>query len=310
MASASPGPRRRKPSLPSVVGPVLDALVAPATATGAGIVAPDSRSGRPVTLYQTGNGPTLLRATDLLSSGAHAPVHGLCPDRRPILAGPWQTPFGQPGVLAFWREVGAKPWRQQDHALVLMTAAMLTAAIGHIAPPRRTTWRNATDGLTGLPRARKFAADLPRHFARLDKDRLPGTLIVASIDGFSQLNARFGRKATEEMLREVARLLNRITRPTDVVARIGPDEFALWLNGADHLTAAERAEQLRVAAPHVLAVVLQEPNVSASLSIGIAARQPGSTETVAGLLCRADYALHEAKSAGPGLWRVSREKVG
>jgi diguanylate cyclase (GGDEF)-like protein len=229
-----------------------------------------------------------------------------CRDEQPILAGPWRVSTAQPLALVFWRERGGKAWKKQDHALVLVAAAALTAFLKHdVAPPRETTWRNITDNLTGLPRARKFVADLPRHFSRLDQDDLPGSMLLISVDGYSQLGPRFGRKVADEVLRQAAWLLGRVTRPTDIVARIDDGEFAIWLNGVDHLSAAERAEQLRVDAPGVLSAALQEHDSPISLSVGIAARRPGSTETINSLMRRADYAMAEAKSAGPGLWRVA-----
>jgi GGDEF domain-containing protein len=76
------------------------------------------------------------------------------------------------------------------------------------------------------------------------------------------------------------------------------------------MTAAERAEHLRLAAPPVLGGGPARQGLSTSVSIGIAARHPGSTETIQSLMSRADFALHEARSAGPGLWRVSHEAVG
>jgi diguanylate cyclase (GGDEF)-like protein len=295
-----------------IVGPVLGALITPITAEGAAIIALNDQNGAPVQLFATRQSPAdLLGATSLLSAGSLAPSHGLSPDDFPILAGPWQVPFGPRVVLVFWREKTASPWKKPNHALVLTAAAALTALLTHGAqPPKEATWRNVMDSLTGLPKARKFVADLPRHFARLDREALPGTLIVVNIDGFDQFVAQLGRGVADAMVQQTAALLVGVTRPTDLVARLGNDEFAIWLNGADHFTAAERAEQLRVAGSGTLSTAVQLGSPSVSLSVGIATRQPGSVETPGSLMRRADYALHEAKAIGPGTWRVSHEVVG
>jgi diguanylate cyclase (GGDEF)-like protein len=311
MAGAVLNPRRRNAQDLHLLEPVLQALLPPLAAQGAAVIALDDPGGAPIILYATGERPLgLLGATDLLLAGLREPCHGLCSDQHPVLAGPWEMPTSQSAVLVFWRETGGRSWKKQDHTVVLTVAAALTAFTRHILSSQKdTTWHGIIDKLTGLPRARKFVSDLPRHFARLDRDDLPGTLMLVSIDGFSQFGARFGRKDADEVLRQAAWLLGRMTRPTDVVARIDNDEFAIWLNGVDHLSAAERAEQLRLDAPGILGAALRERRTSISLSVGIAARRPGSAETINSLMRRADYAMSEARNAGPGLWRVSQEEV-
>ena len=188
-----------------------------------------------------------------------------------------------------------------------MTAAVLGALPPNAARPLEPAWRGAIDDLTGLPRARKLVEDLPRHCARLDRDGLPGTLIIASVNGLKRINETFGQGIADDVLRQVAKFFQALTRPTDVVARVGGDEFAIWLNGVDQYIAAERAERLKADAP-LVASALQKPELDVSLSIGIATRQPRSSETINSLMRRADYAMHEARNAGPGNWRVSQEK--
>jgi diguanylate cyclase (GGDEF)-like protein len=295
---------------PLALKAALNALTTPLAAEGAAIISLDDRGGTPIMLCETENAPSsaLLGATDLLLAGSHAPSHGICVDDHPILAGPWQMPSGQRAVLVFWRRQGAKSWKKRDHALVLMAAA-LSASLRHAVPPsKETMWRDVTDTLTGLPNAGQFAVDLPRHFARLDRDDLPGTLMLVSVDGFSRLNALLGRKSANEVLRQTAGFLIRATRATDVIARTGGNEFAIWFNGIDHFTAAERAEQVTVDAPRALPIAAQEQGTPPiSVSVSIAMRRPSSTETVSDLMRRAKHAMHEARKAGPGCWRTSQK---
>jgi diguanylate cyclase (GGDEF)-like protein len=192
--------------------------------------------------------------------------------------------------------------------LVLMVAATLDAVLKSVSPPpREAPRRGIADIVTGLPKARKFVSDLLRHFARLDREGLAGSIMVVSIDGYTQLNACLGRKGISQVLLQIAALLNRISRPSDAVGRIDDDKFAVWLNGADHFTAAERAEQLGLNTSHSLAAASR--GMPVSFSVGIAARRPGSKETVNLLLQRADRAMREARKIGPGLWRVAQDGV-
>ncbi len=103
----------------------------------------------------------------------------------------------------------------------------------------------------------------------------------------------------------VAELLRHTVRPADLVARLGGDEFAIWLDGSDELTAAERAEGLRIGCPRALAHLTLGQELDMTMSIGIACRQPGGGEALDSLLQRADQAMYEVKRAGRGHWRVS-----
>jgi diguanylate cyclase (GGDEF)-like protein len=90
-----------------------------------------------------------------------------------------------------------------------------------------------------------------------------------------------------------------------LIARFGGDEFALWLDGMDALTAAERADTLCQNGPAKLAELCGDSGVNLTMSIGIAARWPGRDEDVETLMTRADRIMYEVKRAGRGHWRVA-----
>jgi diguanylate cyclase (GGDEF)-like protein len=85
-------------------------------------------------------------------------------------------------------------------------------------------------------------------------------------------------------------------RGVDFCARLGGEEFAVLLPGANAQTALLVAERLRTALERTLHVGLAQVNVAYSVSIGVATR--AAEESVASLLSRADSALYAAKSAG------------
>jgi diguanylate cyclase (GGDEF)-like protein len=129
--------------------------------------------------------------------------------------------------------------------------------------------------------------------------------MYVDLDHFKRLNDCCGHDVGDEALVQTAALLRKTVRPADVVARLGGDEFALWLDGSDELTAAERAERLRLDAPEVLAACLPPSAPALSTSIGIASRDPHMAETLEAIMRRADSAMYEVKRAGRGQWRVA-----
>jgi diguanylate cyclase (GGDEF)-like protein len=157
------------------------------------------------------------------------------------------------------------------------------------------------DRLTGMPNRRWFLDEADRHIDRLDLDGQVGTLSLINVDEMRRLNATLGRGIGDAVLVRISNQLRAMVRPGDILARVGGDEIAIWQNGMDHLTAAERADSLCSAA--LFEDLPAGANVS--FSIGIASRQLGSAEDVRALLRRAHMAVREAKSHGGRAWRVS-----
>ncbi len=83
------------------------------------------------------------------------------------------------------------------------------------------------DNLTGLFNRRVFDAVLEREWSLTDNDGVDSVLLVADLDGFKQLNDDHGHAAGDDALREFAVILRSLARETDLVARIGGDEFAV-----------------------------------------------------------------------------------
>ena len=133
-------------------------------------------------------------------------------------------------------------------------------------------------------------------------------MLFADLDNFKPVNDQLGHEAGDDVLIRAADLLRAAVRPSDLVARLGGDEFAVWLNGADQLTAAERADALCRQSRETLAETAGDATPGLSLSIGIATRHPGSGEPVDEVIRRADLAMYQVKRRGRGHWHVSREE--
>jgi diguanylate cyclase (GGDEF)-like protein len=138
-----------------------------------------------------------------------------------------------------------------------------------------------TDPLTGLPNRRAWETRL--HQALLDDE--PGTLAMLDFDRFKAYNDAHGHPAGDRLLRETAAGWRDELRVTDLLARIGGDEFSLLLPDTSVADATAAVERLRRRVPY-----------AQSCSAGIVERRPG--ETADSLIARADAALYRAKTAG------------
>jgi diguanylate cyclase (GGDEF)-like protein len=156
-----------------------------------------------------------------------------------------------------------------------------------------------TDPLTGMSNRRYFEDALERDLARTERQGGAITLVLIDADHFKQVNDTFGHRGGDTVLKEIAVVLRESTRVSDVVARVGGEEFALILphtGGDNALVVAERVRS-RVAArqiPHDDGRIMQ-----ASVSVGMATlTAPGCRNLGKVLYEAADRALYAAKGAG------------
>jgi diguanylate cyclase (GGDEF)-like protein len=202
-------------------------------------------------------------------------------------------------VLVAWRDRGARDWDQEDLAVLRSMAAMLGAVLGFGRIQEELERQATTDPLTGLANRRAFLAALA---GALDTAAPAhgGALLFVDLDNLKPLNDRHGHDAGDAALRTTAGLLESAAGAEGIAARFGGDEFVLWLPAADAPAAIAAAEGLLRAAAD-----LPADGRSPHFSIGIAWRRPGSEESAAALVSRADAALYEAKRAGRGGWRMA-----
>ncbi len=150
-----------------------------------------------------------------------------------------------------------------------------------------------TDPLTQLPNRRGFRELLDLELERARRSGQPVTVLAGDVDHFKDVNDRAGHHVGDPALQRVARLLREGVRQIDVAARIGGEEFAVILPGADAQAAFGVAERLRCALRDAFA----DATVPITISFGIASH-PAHAETAASLVRAADEALYGAKESG------------
>jgi diguanylate cyclase (GGDEF)-like protein len=150
-----------------------------------------------------------------------------------------------------------------------------------------------TDSLTGLANRRELEQRFAGELERSTRGGRPLAIVVLDLDWFKEFNDRFGHAAGDRALVQLAEGLRRATRTSDVVARLGGEEFAVLAPETDELEGYQLAERLRA---EVRATFARQPE-KMTVSCGVASF-PVHGITAGELLHSADRALYEAKEAG------------
>jgi diguanylate cyclase (GGDEF)-like protein/PAS domain S-box-containing protein len=150
------------------------------------------------------------------------------------------------------------------------------------------------DFLTGLFNRRRLQQEIAHEAERVSRYGGGGAMLMIDLDNFKEVNDAFGHKAGDDLLKGVAGALRHRMRQTDVVARVGGDEFAMLLPEAD-------AEQAQIVADGIVktlgrqVAVLGEQSIHVTASVGVALFEGLNAAEV---LEFADLAMYEAKQAG------------
>ena len=154
------------------------------------------------------------------------------------------------------------------------------------------------DGLTGLYNRRHFEEVLNTEVIRAVRHKHPASLIFLDVDYFKNYNDLQGHMMGDEALKEIANLLMKRARVTDIVCRYGGEEFVIILPYTDKANARMVAEEIRAhVEAHPFSNREQQPGGAVTVSLGIS-ECPTDGESGSELLKRADEALYRAKGAG------------
>ena len=149
-----------------------------------------------------------------------------------------------------------------------------------------------TDPLTRVFNARAFSDRLSQELARNRRYKRPLALLYLDLDNFKALNDTRGHQTGDAVLRLVADSMRAAVRDTDVVGRMGGDEFAVLMPETDGALASAAAKRL---ADSIASAFQGTPSISASIGVVAFADTAASTDEI---LRRADQAMYEAKRAG------------
>jgi diguanylate cyclase (GGDEF)-like protein len=153
--------------------------------------------------------------------------------------------------------------------------------------------QSVTDGLTGIKNRRALDQKLEEELGRASRTMTPLSLLLIDVDRFKPYNDEYGHIAGDEVLRQVAALLQRNARTSDFVARYGGDEFVAILPDTGVEEAIYIAERLRHAVE-----ISSWRNRAITLTIGAFTSTTACNKDMKTLLEAADKALYRAKQCG------------
>jgi diguanylate cyclase (GGDEF)-like protein len=225
---------------------------------------------------------------------AHGKVHAIAQVLQARL-GP-RTSAQYIGVLSVARR--GRPFEARDAELLEYLAGQAVVSIEN-ADLHDTVQRQAiTDELTGLANVRELHGALDREFERGRRFGTPVSLVLLDLDDFKQINDTYGHQQGDEVLTEVARVLQELSRDVDQAARYGGEELAVVLAQTELDGARKLAERMRQSVAELrLPLITGDGEVSVTASFGVAS-VPTSAHDKDSLIAAADAALYRAKRAG------------
>jgi len=187
---------------------------------------------------------------------------------------------------------------EDDRRTLEAIADLATVACHNAETYHQVQQAARTDALTGLLNHGAMQVRVREEIARARRDGTPLSFVIIDLDDFKRVNDVRGHQAGDELLRQVAGVLQAELRPYDQVARYGGDEFVLLLPGSDEHDAKAVADRVRDA-------VIREQ--VGACSLGVAQwHEPLEAD---GLLEHADRALLLAKRTGKGRVAVANADV-
>jgi two-component system cell cycle response regulator len=231
---------------------------------------------------------------------------------RSVVALPFALDATQAGVFFLRRSVHEPPLTPGDAEFA---DTVIKAAVSSIqrakliestmADNRRLEVLAATDPLTDVLNRRALTDRLLGEMERVRRYETTVSILLIDLDFFKRVNDTHGHLVGDDVLTEVAELLQRAVRSVDVVARYGGEEFVIVLPETGAVGAASFAERIReLVEAHPFVQSPEGGALRITTSIGVATFPSPGLQTVEDLLAKADQALYRAKAEGRNLVRT------
>lgn len=215
---------------------------------------------------------------------------------------PGQRPVGRERQMIGRRKDGS------EFPIELTVGTQCTGGqVSHVGVIRDITERKAnedmlrrlanTDGLTGVFNRRSFTEEAEHQFAIAQRHDRPLAVLMIDADHFKSVNDTHGHDVGDVVLKALAAAIGRRLRETDVLGRLGGEEFAVLLPETDPDGAARMAWTVVEAVRQVRVSLPDDGALGFTVSVGVASRT-AEEASFGGLLKQADSALYQAKQGG------------
>lgn len=154
------------------------------------------------------------------------------------------------------------------------------------------------DGLTGLVVRRHFQSKMEEEFRRARRYNKSLSYLMTDIDHFKKFNDTYGHQTGDAVLREVAKIVRKSVRETDIAARYGGEEFCVILPETEPEGAVQFAERLRQSVEAATFIGAQGEELKVTISIGVSSIPYTNPETADDMIKLADDSLYVCKKNG------------
>ena len=212
-----------------------------------------------------------------------------------------------PETVVFRARTGAGAWVWLESTLSLHPESRQVVAVSRNVTDRKALEEELrrlaeTDPLTGVANRRSFLEQLEH---AIDQHPEGGvTVLLLDVDDFKSVNDSFGHPAGDEALRTLTRSVLDVIRSSDVLGRLGGEEFAVLLPMLAPTAAREMAERVRI---NIAERPVRSPPHAFLISVSIGMATGGPDERSDAVLKRSDEALYQAKETGRNRVCVSEE---
>jgi diguanylate cyclase (GGDEF)-like protein len=212
------------------------------------------------------------------------------------LAVPFEGENQVQGVLALYHPE-RNAFKREELRVVQAASLHAGRALENALKYQNAAESAVTDHLTGVPNARSLAVHLQRELARASREGCTLGVLVCDLDGFKQVNDRFGHLTGNAVLQRVAKGLAEVCRGSDYLARMGGDEFVIVLPGVTDEIGASQTERLRSVALETGWSVCAEECLSMSVGVAVYPVDGTDSQTLLGEADRRMYADKQKRKA-------------
>jgi len=242
-------------------------------------------------------GMTFEITTDEVSKKVKDPVCALL-ETEHFLTVPLKAKDKTIGIILVDNIFTKEPITKDDIRILTMFANQAGLAIENSHLYEKTVSLTHTDSLTNLINHGRFQYLLNKQIKHTTKSKKPLSLVMIDIDNFKNFNDTLGHPAGDSVLINIAKIMKKTCRSSDIVARYGGEEFAIVLTDTNEESAWGLAERVREAIEKFDFPGQEiQPEQNLTISLGLASF-PDDAKTAGRLISKADSALYQAKKAG------------